>query len=238
KKPGSGMKHHEKQDWITPEEPIFPPIVDPEVFDKVQAKIAALPVKKRSPKSAKMWLAGLIHCANCGRAMCGKKDTRSGKPLYICSTYVNARGPRKNCGCTCNIVHHDLIEEKLRAYLADAGVQLLEIIGGAKQALAGKPAALKEAIAAAKEAHRKMRDLVGAEFVLLSAGSTQVSVLELPDHDGLGGLKFVPEWETDELERLYRGMFENERVDLETRNDDLLAQQEGLIQTLAKLPVT
>jgi hypothetical protein len=238
KKPDSGMKHHEREDWIMPKEAIFQPIVDPDVFERVQKKIAALPEKKRSPKSASMWLAGLVYCANCGRAMCGKKDTRTGKPQYICSTYVNARGPRAKCGCTCNIVAHDLIEEKLRGYLAEAGLQLSDMISGVKRAMAGKPDALKAAISRAVAAHKKMRELVGADFVRMNEGDKAV-MLELPDTDvGYGAILVVPAWDTTRLEQLYRDAFEDQRWDWENKLDELRKQQDTLFQRMDKIAPT
>ena len=49
---------------------------------------------------------------------------------------------------------------------------------------------------------------------------------------------FVPAWDTDRLEQLYRDAFEDGKTDWESKLDDLQANQEELIETLAKVPAT
>jgi hypothetical protein len=116
------------------------------------------------------------------------------------------------------------------------------MLTGMKQAIAGQPEPLKRAISRAVEAHRQMRELVGAEFVRLSATMTDdepVTVLELPDVvSGGDAVSFVPAHDTDRLEELYRSSFEDNRVDWEIKLDDLLALQDTLLERLDKIPAT
>ena len=113
-----------KTAWYMPEEAIFDPIIDQDTWYKVQAKLDQ-PKKKRNPKTAEMWLAGLVVCAGCGLRMRGQK--RKHFCQFLCQT-----GDRRRIGkpgsCMRNTVHHDMIEEVIDKYLAEVGIALETLI--------------------------------------------------------------------------------------------------------------
>lgn len=129
-KPTHGKKDrvHDASDWIMPP-PLFDPIIPVDLYERVQAKLAAQPVKRRAPRSPRLWLSGLVFCAGCNAAMSGKivftsKDARAtkcqaGKPVYICASYVRAKAKNEPCECLCNTVSHAVLERHLGEYLGE-----------------------------------------------------------------------------------------------------------------------
>src|SRR3954453_18715822 len=113
-----------------PEEPIFDPVIDPDRFGRVQAKLA--PSKKLRPvRSDALWLSGLLHCARCGQPMYGQY-MKSGfaqtfSASYLCSTR-RSRGPDNPCGCRYHRVHHDLIESALYRFFHERGQTIDDLL--------------------------------------------------------------------------------------------------------------
>ncbi len=86
------------------------------VWDCVQAKINQSPPERRSPKSAGLWLSGLLYCTHCGQEMRGQQ--RPTRCEYFCSSYSKNKD-----GATClrNAVNHKVIEDHIRHYLKQVG---------------------------------------------------------------------------------------------------------------------
>jgi DNA invertase Pin-like site-specific DNA recombinase len=103
-------------DQICPDAPEFQPIVEQEVFDKAQAKLAAAKKRTiRAPNTVHMWLKGFVVCAKCGKPM------RIHGQAYRCSNYCRW-GKRSDCG---NFeVEHDLLENLVLDYLVDEAPKL------------------------------------------------------------------------------------------------------------------
>jgi hypothetical protein len=112
----NGDRRRSRADWMLSEQ-LFPAVIDAETWEKVQAKLAANPAKRRAPKSAQLWLAGLVHCAGCGRPMRGyTRSEQQNRYEYICSSYAEGTP-----GCTCqrNAVQHSVVEGYVREYLSE-----------------------------------------------------------------------------------------------------------------------
>ena len=85
----SARKHHES-DHIRPDGDEFAPMVDPETFDRAQAKLVAAKSRAyRAPRTAFLWLRGFVVCAKCGKPMRGLSgNAHNGlQPGYICAEY-------------------------------------------------------------------------------------------------------------------------------------------------------
>jgi hypothetical protein len=218
-----------------PKQPLFEPIIELDLFERVQQKLALKPMKPRAPKSHALWLAGIVYCAKCQKPMNGKIAISKGKrkvATYICSTYVRAPKPREGCACQVNSVKQDLIEEYLLRYLKDAGHHLDNLVTAAtKIDRKTRPNALKEAIKRAGKAYHEMRERVGAELFVRTCPSTGTEwwLLSIGDDNYWAD-------DTEQLESIYRSMFSDEQKDLEFRLDDLTAEQEEQLRLLKKLP--
>lgn len=115
-----------ESDQIRPEKPEFPPIIEPEVFDKAQAKLAARKIRDyRASKTANLWLKGFVICANCGKPMRAQSgNSRNGlTPGYTCAEY-SRWGVRNPSGCGHFRVEHEVIESLVLDYLTAVSPQL------------------------------------------------------------------------------------------------------------------
>jgi hypothetical protein len=138
KVPNTVPQDHDRVDWVLPKKPIFDPVVPVELWERVQAKLGSAPIKRRSPKSPRLWLSGLLICEKCGEPMCGKIVPKSNRAVYICSSYVKFDGKRKDSPCQINTIPHDLVEAKIREYLADTGQKIDEFVQGVRNPRAPK----------------------------------------------------------------------------------------------------
>ena len=115
-----------KSDQVRPEQPEFPAIVEPEVFDQAQAKLTATKtLAHRAPKTAHLWLKGFVICAKCNKPMRAQSgNERNGlAPSYICAGY-GRWGTRNPTGCGHFRVEHDEVESLVLDYLVDVAPQL------------------------------------------------------------------------------------------------------------------
>lgn len=118
-----GGRIRAKEDWVLSDKPLFKPVVPQDVWDKVQAKLEAEPPDRRSPKSPDLWLADLVYCSHCKKAMRGMD--RGTRCEYFCSTY--AKGG-KGSGCLRNAVNHNIIEARIKEYLAEKAPELQSLM--------------------------------------------------------------------------------------------------------------
>jgi len=120
----------DKADQISPDQDEFSPIVDPEVFEKARAKLAATKKRAyRAPKTACLWFKGFLVCSKCDkpmRAQFGNK--RNGvAPGYICAEY-GRWGSHAPSGCGHFRVEHDLIEAMVLDYLVEVAPQIKTLL--------------------------------------------------------------------------------------------------------------
>ncbi|MDZ4825825.1 MAG: recombinase zinc beta ribbon domain-containing protein, partial [Actinomycetota bacterium] len=74
-------------EWVTSDEPAWPALVEPDLWERVNARITnnRSPQRRRARAAPGVYLlSGLIRCAACGRSMHGA--TLKGKPYYRCNS--------------------------------------------------------------------------------------------------------------------------------------------------------
>jgi DNA invertase Pin-like site-specific DNA recombinase len=95
-------QRNDPSDWVVTQG-THEPLIDPETFDRVQAKLKlakkrTTPIKGRGP----FVLLGLMTCSHCGSRMVG--DSHRGRLTYLCGGYVKHRN-----SCQSNRVDEDAI---------------------------------------------------------------------------------------------------------------------------------
>ena len=139
-------------DHIRPEKQEFKPMIDPDVFDKAQAKLVATKTRAHSaPKTAGLWLKGFVVCGQCGKPMWGLwgNGRNSLAPGYICSQY-RRWGKRAPSGCGHFFVEHDLLESLVLDYLTQAAPQVKQLLDAATATSLDEARPLLDAIHDAK----------------------------------------------------------------------------------------
>jgi DNA invertase Pin-like site-specific DNA recombinase len=113
-----GRRTRAKAAWVLPDHPVFTPIITDRQWQAVQEKLGQ-PVKRRAPKTADLWLAGLVHCAHCGVRMRGQKRRRYSQ--FLCQTGDRRRMGVKDISCLRNTLHHEVVEEIVSRWLLETG---------------------------------------------------------------------------------------------------------------------
>ncbi|MCX7428985.1 MAG: recombinase zinc beta ribbon domain-containing protein, partial [Planctomycetia bacterium] len=136
----NGQKNVRKRlatDWLCPEKPEYRPLIAQETWDKVQVKAAALHDKYRAPttapRTAELWLRGLVVCGWCGkpmRAYVGSK-TNNQPPGYSCSGYMQ-HGKRNPHGCKQHHVPHEFLERLVLDYLTTTAPEVKSLLDAAE----------------------------------------------------------------------------------------------------------
>ena len=120
-------KRRSREYWVMPAEPVFPPIVAPERFERVNALIA--PKGKRAPRTERLYLTGLLFCGHCGKLMHGQIQRRNIKKrkqdilYYHCQTRMRY-GPGNATGCGYHSTRQENIEKHINEFLASRGQAL------------------------------------------------------------------------------------------------------------------
>lgn len=91
---------------------IHPPIVDQELYDRVQAIMDGRYLPSKRDGTVKSSLAGLVKCANCGQAM--QRMVMKGTAYLLCT----------KPGC-CSATQFDLVEEQILVFLEQALAKFL-----------------------------------------------------------------------------------------------------------------
>jgi hypothetical protein len=209
KKPGQPTRKHVKEDWITPEEPLFEPLIDLKTWKIVQQKLLTRPTRARSPKSPKLWLSGLLICETCGKPMYGRIEARTKKALYFCSTYFLHRKPRSKSPCQINRIEHDTLEGLILKWLDDTGVDLV-------------------AMGAEARGKRKLpHSFFDASHRMIAAASEMRKRLGLPD---------PPQVDLDAILNRFAEVYDHELPELEDRLKVFRGEQRTAIKSLTRLP--
>lgn len=119
-KPG---RYRDEDDWVMPEEPIFPPLVSEELWQSVQDRIKKAKQGKRSPaQTQQLFLRDSVYCWHCGQKMrCFNRKNTKG---YCCSTYA-LHGRNNKTGCQHHVIRHEVLSPLVREYI-DHVVDMLE----------------------------------------------------------------------------------------------------------------
>lgn len=124
-------RRRQREEWLLPNEPIFPPIVDPDLWERVHKKLNA-PVKARAPRNPSLFLSGLLYCQRCGKSMDGWSTKDKGKwaLTYVCQTY-RRHGLHNDFGCRLHRVAHADVLALINDYLekTSESVKILQKIG-------------------------------------------------------------------------------------------------------------
>ena len=120
-------KRRSREYWVMPAEPVFPPIVDTERFERVNALIA--PKGKRAPRTERLYLTGLLFCGHCGKLMHGQIQRRNIKKrkqdilYYHCQTRMRF-GSGNATGCGYHSTRQEYIEKHINEFLESRGQAL------------------------------------------------------------------------------------------------------------------
>jgi DNA invertase Pin-like site-specific DNA recombinase len=138
---GDGKHRQRNRDeWVTPDSPLFPPLVDPARFERVRERLLSGKAK-RSPSHPGLWLSGLVYCGTgetdpatgrhrgCGHAMVGwARPRKRSRPLcYVCKTNRKLGSRLAPCGTGHKETDHDLLVAILDRWLEESG-QLAETL--------------------------------------------------------------------------------------------------------------
>src|SRR5262249_2289527 len=115
-KEARGGRIRSKADWVLSDDQLFAPVVPVAVWEAVQVELEKNPPQRRAPRSPDLWLRGLLYCSHCGQLMRGVN--RPTRHEYVCSTYAK---DKRNATCLRHCVNHDVIEDHIKRYLAEAG---------------------------------------------------------------------------------------------------------------------
>jgi hypothetical protein len=110
-------------EWVLPNRPMLDPIVDPEVWERAQAKLADRKTPTRNPKSDRLYLSGILYCARCGGRMiawnCTSARGEGWQFSYTCPSY-RRDGRFNRAGCGHHRVKADVVERLVADYLEQA----------------------------------------------------------------------------------------------------------------------
>lgn len=118
------LRRNAEEQWIVCPG-AHPAIIDPDVFDLAQKKLAEVKDNKnRAPRTELLWLKDLLWCGSCMKPL--KGSVHKGKAWYYCRTYDNAdhQGLAASCGCGRNTISHEQAERLVNDWLGDKGLQL------------------------------------------------------------------------------------------------------------------
>lgn len=120
-------------DFVQPDKPEFPPIVDRETWNTVQRKLAESSRKaakpRHAPHTAELWLRPFMVCGHCQKPMHATqgKSTRGVWPSYFCGTY-NRYGVKNPTGCHCHRVRHEVVEKIVDDYLSKTAPKVAKLL--------------------------------------------------------------------------------------------------------------
>jgi DNA invertase Pin-like site-specific DNA recombinase len=217
--------NRDAEDWVLSPE-LFPPVVDADMFQNAARKLAEAQSKSkpRAPKSADLWLSGLLHCQACGHPMrghmmpSGTGDKRRFKPVYVCSGWS-----RKLPGCQCkrNGVSHERIEAEIVRRLSAVGE--LDATLNPKRSGNLSPAMIRAAIETIK-AMEAMRRRVGID-------EEEVGPVAWAKVGANSGSEFF-----DRLVSVYQDAHDRDAPAVRSKLDALKADHATLSKNLLRLP--
>jgi DNA invertase Pin-like site-specific DNA recombinase len=236
-------------DYIQPDKPHFRAIVPPELFNRVQAKLDQSSKQhtnhhRRPPRTAELWLRGLLICGKCGEPMRGWNAKSKGQESrsYFCGTY-GTYGKENPSGCRCHRVKADLIESIVQQYLDEAAKTVASLI---KAVETQNPDTFTPLEAEYRTKHQQIWGLVEAMNDRVSAFSRQRGGERfLKDYMAYmtgGGESCPPRLSAQRNGTPLQSMFDyvhyRESPAIEARLDTLDAEHSQLVDRVLTLPAT
>ena len=160
-------------DHIRPEKQEFKPMIDPDVFDKAQAKLAATKTRAYSPEDRRLMAQGLrgvwaVRQAHVGAV--GQRPQLAGSRLHLLA--ISALGQTRPSGCGHFFVEHDLLESLVLDYLTQAAPQVKQLLDAAMATNLDEARPLLDAIHDAKVGRNGVwLDMLG--FVIRTSTATR-----------------------------------------------------------------
>ena len=220
KEKNTRIRRHDRADWIIANRQ-FEEIVPQELFDAVQAKLGQ--PTARAPKSADLWLSGLLFCANCGAKLHG--TVKNDVPQYICANYLRKK-------CRCHLLKHADAEGWVREFLEETAALLPTVRTPAPDVSGKMQAAWEDAMKRLAAAAEVVRGRV-TEWARnnpeapTAAFMTDVEVVDPRTHE----ISIKPYLD---VSKAYRHLFSGEQGALTARRDQLDTEHTALTLALVK----
>lgn len=194
-------------------------IIDAELWNDVQKKLAGLGKQSKAPKNSRLWLSRFLYCAKCGKVMSGwysaARGSKKAEYSYCCSSYK--RLSRANpYGCRSHRVQHHHMEALVQRWLNETG-QKLDIVLGSGLDGEGVNGLLQQIRHQRYDACRRyLQSLAGMRaFVEASLGQSSTIEVDGETYDVL------------DVKKAYRSSFEQRREavrqEMEAKTQELRA---------------
>ncbi len=222
----TGRKRDES-DLVSLEQPEFPPLVDQETWERVQAKLAKSKARDRAPRrasrTAELWLRGLVVCGKCGRPMraYAGSERNCQPPGYSCATYMRW-GAKNPTGCKQHHIPHDVLENLVLDYLTETAPQVSSLLQATE---ADSLHDAKPLITALAQTDNR---LGGVWLDMLAFVEEHLPDQHLPN-------EACPESPTRRIETTYGLVYEKVKPELERRIEHKEAELEALLDGFAGL---
>jgi DNA invertase Pin-like site-specific DNA recombinase len=110
-------------DWVQSHR-LFEPLIDLETWKAVQSKLANRQVRAKAPRSAALYLSGLVYCSHCGSRMVAGPNARG--LHFVCGSWHRAAmlGKLAESKCLRNGVEQEVLQAYIDKYLAEIGHRL------------------------------------------------------------------------------------------------------------------
>lgn len=235
-------RRRKSKDFVFPKKPVFDPIVEVELFNSVQGKLAQnsraykekVP-KPRAPKTAQFWLRNTVVCATCNKPMrawnqeSGEKKYRS----YFCANY-GTYGKNNPTGCRSNRVKAEVLEELIDKYIAESHAQVSKLIAALDEESLEEVGPLHDAW---KKTWEEIREIWRRRNRFVNRIEKQMSPEEflqeeaslLPDDDD-GPAGTLPVVTTDQL---YEHFYSQRKPLMEQQLAELDAKHSQLVSSLS-----
>ena len=223
-------RRRDQSDWWRCPDQHFEPIIAPELFNRVQQKLRDSAEKyrnpsRRPPRTAQMWLKGILVCGRCGMVMhANASDKGSNVPSYFCSTY-NRYGNNNPTGCRCHRVRAEVVEKIVQQYVEETHERIAKLMKAADK----RDTSLLEPVVGELDASR--RELLGIFMKMASQiqkiGGKGGVVLRVNRHGATLDVPSLPE---------YRKFLKDARPQLEKRRVELDAEHDRMLDRLTALP--
>lgn len=107
-------RNRDQDDWVMPEEQIFPPLISEELWQATQDRMKKAKQGKRNPANTQqLFLRDSVYCWHCGQKMRCFNRKKQG---YCCSTYC-LYGANNKPGCRHHVISHEVLAPYVGQYI-------------------------------------------------------------------------------------------------------------------------